>query len=258
MSDYHTGIETISSTGLKMLLQGSPAHFNRAYTVERPEPTKAMIFGQAAHAYILEGVEGFTRGFCVEPIINKRTKAGKEDYASWLALNEGKLPISEDDFETVLQMNDAFHAHPEVKRMMLGHRGQAEMPIFWKDPITGMACKCKPDWLAADSAFVVDLKTCQSAHPSDVRRAIRNYLYHLSAAFYLQGIEAERLAIPQWRWVFVEKKAPYAVAVYKPADALIDEGDRLVSQALDIYRMCMRRQTWPSFDDEPIEIDIHR
>ena len=146
MSDYHTGIETISSTGLKLLLQSSPAHFLRQYTAERSKPTKAQRFGIAAHVYILEGVDAFTQGFAVEPIIDKRTKLGKAAYAEWLALNEGKQSITEEDFEHIIKMNEAFHAHPEVKSMMFGHAGQAEKTIAWKDPITGASCKCKPDW----------------------------------------------------------------------------------------------------------------
>jgi hypothetical protein len=258
MSDYHKGIETISSTGLKMLLQQSPAHFHRAYTEERPAQTKAQTFGIAAHVYILEGQEVFDQRYAIEPDVNKRTKAGKAEYAEWLLANEGKDPISEDDAQRIAAMAVSFNAHPEVRAMMFGTKGQAEHEISWRDPITGANCKCKPDWLAADTSLAIDLKTCDSAHPTDVSRAIRRYMYHLSAAFYLQGIEAERLKIPQWRWVFVEKKAPYAVAVYHPAAALIDDGDALVSRALDIYRTCSRRNAWRAYDDESMEIDIYR
>jgi hypothetical protein len=258
MSDYHTGIDSISSTGLKMLLQSSPAHFVRQYTEEKKPSTKAQRFGIAAHVYLLEGFDAFTQGFVVEPIIDKRTKLGKAAYAEWLALNEGKQSITEEDFEHIIKMDKAFHDHPDVRSMMLGNVGQAEKTIAWRDPITGANCKCKPDWLAADTSFVIDLKTCESAHPDDVRRSIRRYMYHLSASFYLQGVEAERLTIPEWRWVFVEKKAPYAVAVYKPSDLMIDEGDRLVSRALDIYRMCRKRNRWDAFDNEAQEIDFIR
>jgi len=258
MSNYHAGIETISSTGLKMLLQQSPAHFHRAYTKERPTQTKAQTFGIAAHVHILEGVDAFCKDYAVQPILDKRTKAGKAAYAEWLSLNGAQQAISEEDYERILKMNEAFHSHPEVKRLMMGQTGQAEQPISWRDPITGANCKCKPDWLAADTSVVIDLKTCESAHPDDVQRAIRRYMYHLSAAFYLQGIEAERLRIPQWQWVFVEKKEPYAVAVYHPADALIDDGDRLASRALDIYRTCSKRNSWRAYDDESMEIDIYR
>ena len=54
MSDYHTGIDSISSTGLKMLLQSSPAHFVRQYTEEKKPSTKAQRFGIAAHVYLLD------------------------------------------------------------------------------------------------------------------------------------------------------------------------------------------------------------
>lgn len=261
MTDYHEGIDYISSTGLKMLLQQSPAHYYHAYTNERPKPTKAQLLGIAAHVYILEGSQRFDELYAVEwQKFNKRTKAGKAEHQLWCdEIVKGREIISSEDFNTIRGMNESFHSHPEVSKMMFGNKGQAEHEILWRDPITGTLCKCKPDWLAADTSFAIDLKTCDSAHPEDVSRAIKRYMYHLSAAFYLQGIEAERLVIPAWRWVFVEKKAPYAVAVYKPAAQLLDDGDILVSRALDIYRTAKRSNRWETaFDQEAIEVDIWR
>ena len=262
-NDYHSGIESVSSTGLKMLLQKSPKHYLEAYTWERPEPTKAQLFGIAAHLLILEGQGEFNKHFVEErlaPDVNRRTKAGKAEYQQWLDdVAKGRPVISAKDFHAMERMKTAFELHPEVRKMKDHKLGDTEKEIMWRDPITGTLCKCKPDWLAADNSYAIDLKTCDSAHPDDVSRAIRRYMYHLSAAFYLQGIEAARLEIPQWRWVFVEKKEPYAVAVYKPSPQLIDDGDKLVSRALDIHRTCTRSGSWnDGYGLEAMEIDIWR
>jgi hypothetical protein len=259
MSEYHKGIESISSTGLKMLLQQSPMHYHRAYTEERPEPTKAQLFGIAAHVMILEGPEVFQERYAVMPEnMDRRTKKGKAAYEEWLQSAGEREAVTTKDFIAMHEMSMSFGKNDEVRSMMFGRKGQAETEILWRDPITGALCKCKPDWLSADTMYAIDLKTCDSAHPEDVSRAIKRYMYHLSAAFYLQGIEAARLRIPMWRWVFVEKKPPYAVAVYSPAPELIDDGDALVSKALDIYRSCSRRSKWDIGYEGCPDIDIYR
>ena len=58
------------------LINKSPEHFYY-FTHNRPEPTPSLIFGQAAHKYILER-DHFDEEFAIRPDVDRRTKAGKE------------------------------------------------------------------------------------------------------------------------------------------------------------------------------------
>lgn len=78
--EYRTR-EGVSSTDLKHLMR-SPAHFK--YWKEHPqEDTPALLFGRASHKYMLEK-DDFFNEFAVVPNIDRRTKAGKEEYAKFL------------------------------------------------------------------------------------------------------------------------------------------------------------------------------
>ena len=88
----------ISSTDLKHVAK-SPAHF-RYWKDHQQEDTPALLFGRAVHKYALEKDDFFSE-FAVAPNIDRRTKAGKEEYAAFEADCVGKDIISADDFEKI-------------------------------------------------------------------------------------------------------------------------------------------------------------
>ena len=72
--------EGISSTELKKIMK-SPMHYR--YWKDNPEETDtpSLLFGRAAHKYILETYDFYTE-FTVAPNVDRRTKEGKEiEYA---------------------------------------------------------------------------------------------------------------------------------------------------------------------------------
>lgn len=78
-------------------IRKSPMHYK--YAVEHPEePTEALRFGIAAHKFILEP-ETFFDEFVTVPKIDRRTKAGKEEWAELLA--SGKEFVTESDMDTI-------------------------------------------------------------------------------------------------------------------------------------------------------------
>ena len=70
----------------------SPLHFKWAME-NRERETPSLIFGRACHKYVLEK-ESFYKEFAVMPDINRRTKAGKEEYEAFLSENSGKDAVS--------------------------------------------------------------------------------------------------------------------------------------------------------------------
>ena len=72
----------ISSTDLKHMVK-SPAHFR--YWKDNPqEDTPALLFGRAAHKYVLETYDFFTE-FAVAPNVDRRTKDGKQIWNDFVA-----------------------------------------------------------------------------------------------------------------------------------------------------------------------------
>ena len=253
--DYHAS-DGVSKSGLSLILK-SPAHYAARYIHGEPEePTPAMEFGTAFHAAVLEPYM-FASDWAVQPDVNRRTKAGKEKWEKFLSENEGKHLLKHDDMTTIENMREAVLSHPAASRLLTG--GSPELSIYWNDRAYNVLCKCRPDYLLADSMIAVDLKTCVDASYDGFSKACANFGYHIQAAFYMDGISSifERQC-KAFVFIAVEKKPPYAVAVYTLDRESVDYGRMEYREAIARYAECLRNNTWPGYDSQVKEISLPR
>lgn len=213
----------------------SPLHARAYLDGQRDEPTASMIFGTAMHCAVLE-----PQRFAAEYSVwegDRRTKEGKAAYEAMQAT--GATIISRDDHDAISAMVASIRQHAVASTLL--ENGQAETSVFWKHQASGIECKCRPDWLRSDG-IVVDLKTTEDASPAAFARSVAAYRYHVQAAHYLAGTEAERFV-----FIAIEKKAPYAVAVYELDADSLQVGQRLRERDLDQYASCLEFNQWPGY-----------
>ncbi|MET8113734.1 PD-(D/E)XK nuclease-like domain-containing protein [Streptomyces prasinus] len=241
---YHADRTSISSTGLRALLNpGCPAQFK--YDRDNPQPPKREFdLGHAAHKLVLgEGEELEVLDFD-----NYLTKAAKAARAE--AYETGVVPLLRHEYKQVEAMAAAVRQHPDAGPL-LAMQGVAEQSIYWTDPATGVRCRVRPDWLAQHPAvtLVVDLKTTTDASPEACSKAIESYSYHQQGALYIDGVQAAGLAPEGARFifVFVSKKAPHLVTVRELADQDQDIGRARNERALRLYADCERTGEWPDW-----------
>ncbi len=192
--------------------------------------------------------------------------------AQWLENNGHRTVLSQEQWDQLHAMRDAVMAHPAASRL-LNHPGHAEQSVYWTDAETGELCRCRPDFWRTDGV-IVDLKTTEDASPDGFRKSIAGWRYHVQAPFYMDGIAAaisqantddaggfptdEVTATPPRAFVFiaVEKKAPYAVAVYALDSESMDIGRAEYRRDLRIYAECRRTRVWPGYGDkiQPISL----
>lgn len=221
-------------------MRKSPAHYK--YLLEHPaEETAALHFGRALHAALLTP-EAYKEDFVVAPAVDKRTKAGREQYAEWkAALPIGAEELTEEDAETIAQMVKTIQEDRAAMDLLNG-TGR-EVPIFWNDRKTGIMCKCRVDALGKEA--VIDIKTVSDALAFD-RDAI-NYGYHVQAAHYLDGVQAKTGKYLDWYFIAMEKKPPFAVKVIKATPGFLDYGGFIRDELLDKVRECREKDEWPSY-----------
>lgn len=237
-SDYST-IPALRRSAL-WELRKSPAHYK--YAVEHPEaPTPALLFGIAVHMAILEP-ERFKDEYIIAPKIDKRTKAGKEEWEALLA--SGKNVLSQEDGDTITGMVAAIKAHPGALALL---QGEHEVPIVWTDPTTGEECKCRPDVIG--DGMIVDYKTTSSCENGAFERDARKYGYQLQAAMYREGLLQARLQEFGFAFIAQEKTAPYAVRVYRCDPGWIDDGVEIYRELLDLYHECKTKNEWPGYEE---------
>jgi exodeoxyribonuclease VIII len=249
---YH-GIEAMSFHGSTAILR-SPAHFRLARDTTS-EPTDAQVFGSAVHALVLEGETAFAEAFVVAPTIDRRTKAGKAEYAEFLLRCGGREPIDKESYARALRCAEAVTTHPAASRLLYDAR--REVSLFWEDGEYKVPCKARLDALGAHG--IVDLKTCRDASPEAFARSAASFGYHRQGAHYWSGVEHVLGHSPEFFvLIAVEDEPPHGVACYALPPVAIQAGRREMDEALARYRAALAGGKWTGYDSRVIDLDLPR
>lgn len=234
-------------------IRKSPAHYKWAVDhQDEQEDTQALRMGRAIHMAILQPDE-YLDHYAVAPNVDRRTKEGKKIWEEFLAENEGCEVLSQDEFDTIKEISKSVVRETP---MIPWWAAETEVPLFWDDPRTGIRCKCRVDAIVPlrGQTIVIDLKTTTDASSTAFVRDALRFGYHVQAAHYLNGIKAARpeLKNPEWWFVAVEKKPPYAVNVLKADDGFLDAGQFKLMELMDKLDDCMRIDQYPGYGTNTI------
>lgn len=273
-ADYHRNpnllpAPSLSSSGAKKLIGRSPFHFwfDSPLNPNRPpEPDKPHFnVGKAAHDLVLLSdrwpdhyhvlPEGFSRA------ASKKFAAAIEEADA--AAESGLTILKHEEAETVKAVAMAISRN-EIAVATLTN-GVTEETLCWQDPRTGVWLRARPDFRPhsilekRDVMVVSDLKfvAASNASPDGFAKAIHNFGYHQSAAFYCDGIKAVYGHYPtHWVHVVVEKDPPHCVALYELPGEDIERGRLLNRRAIDLFAQCLERNEWPGYADDPTAIGL--
>ena len=238
----------LSSSGAKRLLPPScPARF-KWWRDNGPFTADHFDFGHAAHAEVL----GIGMEIVVVDAADWRTKAAQEAKAA--AHAAGKTPLLADDMAIVRQMAEALRLDP-IAYGLLAQPGRPEVSLFWQDDRHGVERRARIDYLPDTTidghVRLIDYKTCASADPYNICKAVANYGYHQQAAWYIDGVQALGLAEQvEFLFIFQEKWAPYLTTVVELDAEALTVGRGLNDRAIEVYARCVATDTWPSYSDD--------
>lgn len=239
----------LSNSGIKRLLR-SPAHY-KAWIDDAEESTDspALAFGRAFHAALLEP-DIFAAQWTVEPDFGDcRYKEAKAARDLWRAENAGKECLSAKDADRIGRMLASVAAHPLASRAI--RDGQSEVTVRWTDEATGLQCKARADYYVGGKfPYVLDVKTCLDASPSEFARSIAKYGYHIQHAHYCEGFRVAGQPLSNYLLLAVESAAPYAVALYHIDAEAEGRGFALRQKAIDSLAACMNTGDWPAYARE--------
>jgi exodeoxyribonuclease VIII len=175
--------------------------------------------------------------------------------AEWLKNNGHRTIVEREEWTDIHAMRDAAMAH-KAAGFFLRKPGRAEVSIYWTDEVTGLLCRCRPDFWTDDN-IVVDLKTTEDASPDEFARSVAKWRYHVQDPFYRDGITAATGKLPR-AFVFIatEKSKPHATAVYALTAQDIELGRMEYRKDLNAYAEAMRTDTWPAYaeDVQPLSV----
>jgi exodeoxyribonuclease VIII len=232
----------------------SMQHMVATLTGVRKDPSPAMLLGSALHAAVLEPAR-FDACVTVPPSVDRRTKAGKEAYASWLSTTgPNAIVLDADDLQAVLA---AAKAISESHLSDIVGDGESEVSVYWsEDTAHGVVgCKARLDWFGIVKAspscgLIVDIKTTRDASPHAFARSAAAYGYVHQAAWYARAArrlhddgQAPRLC--DYIIVAIEMDAPYAVGIYRIAEDDLAAADRDNMDILSRYAACIDARYFP-------------
>jgi exodeoxyribonuclease VIII len=249
--EYHA-LPSISKSGLD-LIRRAPALYDYRRTHPRQQ-TPAFRWGTLVHTAILEP-ETVAERTVVAPEIDRRTKAGKEEWANFQAIAAGKEIVSEDEQIALDEICIAVRKHPGASRALDMIR-EVESSIFWMDHETGIDCRCRPDAILTNG-LILDVKTTVDASPDSFARSLANYRYHVQAAFYSDGYQAAFGEKPKgFAFLAIEKEPPYLCALYVLDATSLLRGRADYQADLRTYQACMESGEWPGLSPQPVVIEL--
>ena len=235
-----------SNSRLGTIFEKSEGHLKAE--LDNPiEPTDDMIFGTALHIATLEP-DRLEERVVVEPDVNRRTNAGKEELEVFRARNAGKIILSPTQWFNLIGARDAVFAHPWAARLIdEASPADRELSLGWDDPETGVRVKARLDAINRTGRAIVDVKKTKDASRRGFGKACANFGYHRQAALYSEAAEILGLiAGADFVHIAVEGTYPFKVGVYCLDDEALSLGDEQVHALLRRYAAAMESGEWPT------------
>ena len=247
-SKYHEKtIGVVSKSALDQIApQKTPAHYYAWATGESERvDTPAMAFGRAGHCAVFEP-DVFASTYAVQPDFGDcRYKAARQARDEWRAENEGREFLSASDWRAIQQIQQSMRSNRLMSALL--EDGMAELSVVWDDVETGLRCKCRADFYSEKHATLVDLKLVEDASDVGFARSVLKYRYHVQDALYRTGFNAAGLPVKSFVFLAIEKRAPYAGALYMlDSEALVEGTEAMVSD-MRIMADCVASGKWPAY-----------
>lgn len=246
---YHADKTAISKGMLSDFLDRRAVYYRKYILGEFPPrtTTAAMDLGTVCHAALLEPHKLGELVVVIPADVlasngAESTKAAKE----FRATNEaaGKIVLKANQLETVRQMVESVLRSPVGK--WLESPAVIETPRYWTDMVSGLRCRCLPDWYSPTTGIMLDIKSTGRITPALFAKQANELRYWLQASHYLDSIDGEG----HFLFVAVESEWPYETVVYEyptsdGGDSIdLEFADGVRSRALQDIAECHETGDW--------------
>lgn len=265
MIQEYNKLEALNYSAAKEILR-SPRHY-QDYMANPPEQTHDMMLGSIAHLLTFQPLVA-TDHFTVLPPdapkkptkLQREAKKPSEDtvkaiiwWDQFTSESAGKAIIDADDYATVTGIaaaaNKALRTLP-IQEMVVENAYQKEMS-------PGIFIKGRPDChgtLLDGRKFLLDLKSARMATPGAFASEVADRKYHMQAAFYRELL-GHTDADPYFL-IPVEKDRIFGWRIYQLDLPTLEQGRKMMNEAVATYTICKARNTWPGYPTEVAGLSI--
>ncbi len=257
-SRYHAQRGVCSSSQLKVLDRGTARHLK--HQLDFKKDTTAFRVGRALHCGVLEpGLYGDL--YATAPQVDKRTKAGKEEYAAFETSVGERTILKKEEGEQVADMIAAIQAHPAASEL-LEFCPIREATLL--ATLHGVPCKSRIDAMsshygspARSDAVFCDLKSTKNhASRREVEQDVWRYGYGLQMCMYREMMRENGVDVARVSFIVVEKSPPHGVCVFDVDEDVLDAHRPLLERLLDEWKMTIGRGKFPCWSEKPVPIGV--
>jgi exodeoxyribonuclease VIII len=180
--------------------------------------------------------------------VDKRTKAGKEEWALFCEENLGKTIVTRDEAAVIYGCQNA--CAPLMEHCAFAEE-DIEISMFWERD--GIACKGRPDMIATinGETCIVDLKTTNDIRNFD--SSFRRFRYDVQAAWYQYGYNAAtgnlRDQMPGFWFLVVDTEAPHLCQFMRPSSDVLANANTKIELELAHFKRCQVAKEWPGLPE---------
>ena len=212
----------------------SPAHYLR-YKLRDTAPTPAMEWGTAVHTFILEPEKVDERYYFIDEgeilgqlTENKNPRATKI-YKDWMSDNQAvageRKVYSRAEYTILKRIQEEAYSNNQTAPYLVNSKKEVEL----KGDIYGVPFIGYADIIG--EGFIADVKTTQSAHPTEFQRSAFNNMYHLQAAVY-----CELTGIDRFAFIAIEAISEPIVQVYEIDAEYLHLGRKLLKEICEAFK----------------------
>lgn len=220
-----------------------------AKTIAREGQTASMRLGSMVHTLFLEPEKFKSQHVRVpDEFVTESGALSKSKKAVALAEDMAELgmaPYTGEEYTKAEIMTLAITLEIGDLRK---HECLIEQSIQWEDELSGLTCKCRPDWLifAGSTAIVPDIKTTQDISEHAFFGSAAEYGYHLQHVHYTAGILANfpQIENVEFMFVAVESNEPFECKVYRLVPEQVELANKQRTRLLMELAECMKTGDW--------------
>jgi exodeoxyribonuclease VIII len=210
-NDIYHSHDSISASGLKTIAQYGIEY----YLTQTHAESEAMKLGTAIHTAILEPDTFFDIYEVMTEKFDLRTKLGKAKKLEFDEKAKGKIVLQKDHYDVVKNLMKRLDTNSLAQKYI---KGEKELSHYLE--YEGMPVRVRPDVINHVEGFIADIKkTRLTASDKDFTKTVRQFGYHIQAAFYMDMLEVDT-----FRFIVCEDKAPYTIVVHALCDESIEKG----------------------------------
>lgn len=213
--------------------------------------TPRMERGTLVHALV------FNQPLDIEIVHHRNFRRKRDAKRRTAAREENRICVLASEFERAKLIAEAIVTEAAKQGIELRRGGLIETPAAWTEDTEAGPIVCRGifDWVHVGEAAALDLKTCRSANPRDIMKAVIEHGYDIQAEAYksaLRKLNPDMAGRETFRWLFIEElpagaPQPIILTVAEADGALAELGAARWRDACETWARCTTANQWPAY-----------